>query len=349
MDTLLEHPAQAPAQQRLAWADLLRVLATFAVVVLHTSTTWLGGAAEGSSVQQILLVWDGLMRWCVPVFVMLSGAFLLDPGKALSPKSLFLGRLPRILVSLAVWGLFYNLILFGRTDGRFTWEGIRTALVLLSRGQTQYHLWFLVMILGLYLVTPVLRGLVRGCGRREIEWLLVLWFAAGLLAPAVLSYFPSMGGYHWLRLLDLPLVGGYLGYYVAGYYLRTYVLPQPARAAVYALGAAGTAVTLVLGEGAFGYLTPNVACTAVALFLLFRQLFRPGRFRLGWAVSLSRYSFGIYLSHVFFLMLLTHFGLHTLPITPVLLVPALSLLAFLGALAATWLLKKLPVAGTYIT
>lgn len=349
MNTLLEHPVQAPAEQRLAWADLLRVLATFAVVVLHTSTTWLGGVAEGAPVQQILLVWDGLVRWCVPIFVMLSGAFSLDPNKALSPKSLFLGRLPRILVSLAAWGLFYNLILFGRTDGRFTWEGIQTALLLLSRGQTQYHLWFLFMILGLYLVTPVLRGLVKGCGRREIEWLLILWFAVGLLAPAVLSYFPSMGGYNWLRQLDLPMVGGYLGYYVAGYYLRAYVLRPSARYAVYALGVAGMVVTLTLGGGAFGYLTPNVACTAMALFLLLKQLFWPGRFRLGWAVSLSRYSFGIYLSHVFFLMLLTHFGLHTLPITPVLLVPALSLAAFLGGLITTWLLNRLPVVGAYIT
>ena len=168
MNTLLEHPVQAPAEQRLAWADLLRVLATFAVVVLHTSTTWLGGVAEGAPVQQILLVWDGLVRWCVPIFVMLSGAFSLDPNKALSPKSLFLGRLPRILVSLAAWGLFYNLILFGRTDGRFTWEGIQTALLLLSRGQTQYHLWFLFMILGLYLVTPVLRD-VDTLGMADIE------------------------------------------------------------------------------------------------------------------------------------------------------------------------------------
>ena len=48
MDTLLERPT-AGGTGRLAWADLLRVLTTFAVVLLHTSTTWLALAEEGSA------------------------------------------------------------------------------------------------------------------------------------------------------------------------------------------------------------------------------------------------------------------------------------------------------------
>ena len=158
MDTLLERPT-AGGTGRLAWADLLRVLTTFAVVLLHTSTTWLALAEEGSAEWTALMAWDGLTRWCVPVFVLLSGAFLLDPNKPLTVRFLLRGRLPRILAALLAWGFFYNLIYF-RNAGV---AGVRNALLLTLRGQTEYHLWYLYMLLGLYLLTPVLRGLARGC------------------------------------------------------------------------------------------------------------------------------------------------------------------------------------------
>ena len=340
MDTLLERPT-AGGTGRLAWADLLRVLTTFAVVLLHTSTTWLALAEEGSAEWTALMAWDGLTRWCVPVFVLLSGAFLLDPNKPLTVRFLLRGRLPRILAALLAWGFFYNLIYF-RNAGA---AGVRNALLLTLRGQTEYHLWYLYMLLGLYLLTPVLRGLVRGCSRRELEWLLALWFLAGLLLPTVLSYFPSVGAQSWLKQLDLPLIGGYPGYYVAGYYLRTYDLRPHVRYAVYALGLSGLAATLALGSDVYGYLTPNVACTACALFLLCRQCrLRPSR-----VAGLSDCSFGVYLSHVFFLMLLNHFGLTTLRFTSRLSAPRLSLAVFFCAAGTARALRKLPVVGAYIT
>ena len=130
MDTLLERPT-AGRTGRLAWADLLRVLTTFAVVLLHTSTTWLALAEEGSAEWTALMAWDGLTRWCVPVFVLLSGAFLLDPNKPLTVRFLLRGRLPRILAALLAWGFFYNLIYF-RNAGA---AGVRNACCSLCGGR----------------------------------------------------------------------------------------------------------------------------------------------------------------------------------------------------------------------
>ena len=75
---------------RLAYADLLRVMAMLAVIVLHVSDGWLESLPVGTADWYALNVWDSLCRWCVPVFVMCSGMFLLDPKKALSWPSLFL-------------------------------------------------------------------------------------------------------------------------------------------------------------------------------------------------------------------------------------------------------------------
>ena len=64
---------------------------------------------------------------------------------------------------------------------------------------------------------------------------------------------------------------------------------------------------------------------------------------------LSRYSFGIYLSHVLFIMVLSRLGLHTLRFTPLLSTPLLSLLVFFCAAVTARALRKLPGVGAYIT
>ena len=57
---------------RLVYADLLRVAATLAVVILHLSGGWISEVPVASGAWRVFNVYDGLTRWCVPVFVMLS-------------------------------------------------------------------------------------------------------------------------------------------------------------------------------------------------------------------------------------------------------------------------------------
>ena len=84
---------------RLAYADLLRCAAMLAVIVVHVSGGSLEAAAVGSPAFQVLNLYDGLAHWCVPVFVMLSGMFLLDPGHSLPLSKLFFGHILRIAVA----------------------------------------------------------------------------------------------------------------------------------------------------------------------------------------------------------------------------------------------------------
>ena len=95
---------------RLAYADLLRCAAMLAVIVLHVSGGSLEAAAVGSPAFQVLNVYDSLAHWCVPVFVMLSGMFLLDPKHSMPLSKLFFGHILRIAVALVVWGTAYALV-----------------------------------------------------------------------------------------------------------------------------------------------------------------------------------------------------------------------------------------------
>lgn len=350
---------------RLAYVDLLRVLATIAVIVLHTAIYWLDQTTPGSFPWTTLVTYDALMRWCVPMFVMLSGAFLLDPKKTVRLRDIFLKYILRVLVALVVWGIFYALLDCGFTGGwPSAWQGIKNALHQVIWADTRYHLWFLYLMIGLYLVTPILRAFVRGASRGTLHWFLLLAFVFASLLPTLQQLFPDQMALPaaWASRLDLHLVLGYVGYYVAGYYLKNYTLGRIAEFSVYILGILGTVATLwgthilstragALNGVLLQYCSANVAFMAAALFVLFRYVLgvsdeRSRRQRLG---GTARISFGIFLVHDFFLALLRHFEITTLSFHPTLSVPVLSAAVFLCSFAVAWLLSKIPLLGRYLT
>ena len=246
--------------------------------------------------------------------------------------------------------------------GAWTWPGVREALWQALRGHTHYHLWFLYMILGLYLVTPVLRAFVRGAGRGDFHWFFLLVFVFTFLLPTLLRLRPSQTASLWIGNLNLHLVLGYVGYYVLGYYLKQNTLSRAAEFALYLLGALGAAVTVggtallsrqrgELVQVFYNYDSPNVALMSVAVFVLFRYVLgvseeRSRRERLSKAAQVS---FGIYLVHDLFLMLLRRVGIDALSFAPALAVPVLAAGIFLCSFAVAWVLSKIPLVGRYLT
>lgn len=355
-------PMARTVDGRVAYADLLRVCAMLAVIVLHVSGGWFRDVPVGSTPWQTFNIYDGLVRWCVPVFVMLSGMFLLDPKRDLPLGKLLFHHILRIGVALVVWGAVYAVVGHLLEGGALTLVGIRNALWSVLQGKLHYHLWFLPMIIGLYLVTPILRAFVRGASRGDIHWFFLLVFLFTFVLPTLLRLRPSQTFSSWQGLLGVKLVLGYVGYYMAGYYLKTYTLGRAAEFIIYALGIAGAVVTvggtalLSAQQGKtvvtlMEYDSPNVALFSVAVFVLFRYVLgvseeRSRRQRLG---GIAKISFGIYLVHELFLLLLRHFEISTLSFLPALSVPLLSAGIFLCSCVVAWVLSKIPVLGRYLT
>ena len=89
--------------ERFEYINQLRVIAAFGVVVGHVSI-WVVSMMEPLSFDW----WVGsfghfMARWTVPVFVMVSGALLLDPSKEDRPIDFYKKRMRRILVPLIFW------------------------------------------------------------------------------------------------------------------------------------------------------------------------------------------------------------------------------------------------------
>lgn len=174
------------SEKRIFWLDVLRIFSIFAVVMIHVSTQNLENVAAGSAQNIVFATFDGLSRFAVPVFVMISGALMLK--RELSFKKC-LTKVLRLLVVWVFWCVFYAG--FSLVVGK----GREAALHDLIFGH--FHMWFLPMIAALYLVTPVLRWVVK-----NQRWCVVV-----IIVLAVLSVGLQ------LRWTSYPM------YYLMGYML----------------------------------------------------------------------------------------------------------------------------------
>lgn len=335
--------------ENLAYMDLMRVFTVLALIILFLAQTGKAGVDSGSAGWQVFHIYEGLTRWAVPGLILLCGAFALERGGSL--RTAFLDLLLPCFVALVVWSALYGVAAHLLSGGQFSLWGLWAEIKNAALGDTLSHLWILYPLLGLYLVTPVLGRFAVSASRGELIYFLILSLIFAGLLPIWNALAP---GSFWGGLcsrLQIHLVLGYAGCYMAGYYFRTYVISRLSEIILYALGVAGLVLTFwgdrLLGGGWglwFGYTAPNVVCTAIAFFLLFRYVLAISdeRSRKQSMRRLGGSAFGIYLIHQIVALIFRHFGITVFSLPTVVAVPLLSLAFFALAAPLAWLRGMLP-------
>ena len=268
--------------------DILRILACFAVVMLHTAGSPIvhGFVSVGTCEYSGCLILDAISRWSVPVFAMLTGFFMLDSAKELPIKKLFSKYILRLVTALLFWSVFYALTLH---------------VAFYPFGSQEGHFWYVGMCIGLYLAMPIMR--LIAANERVLAYFCWTWLA--------IKCYQFIGAFAILPInLQDVLFVDYVGYCLFAYYLKSITQSIKVRIAIYALGIIGIVVTVCVAlwtqnaDTAFFYYTaPNVMMTAMALFVFF--LYHPIRVKESVANAItmvSRCTFGIYLVHIWILI-----------------------------------------------
>ena len=141
------------SQNRVVYLDVLRILATFAVITIHVCTQNWNRVPLNSYEWNVFNIYSSFSRWAVPIFVMISGALFLDNRRTINIKKLYTKNILRIITAFIFWSMLYAIIenvVFGKNR-------VNIKLFIRSFIVGHYHLWFLPMILGLYILTPILR------------------------------------------------------------------------------------------------------------------------------------------------------------------------------------------------
>ena len=229
---------QLKTENRVVWVDWMRVAACFMVFVVHaTEPFYLGG--EGSLIltktdAYWASLFDCIVRACVPLFIVAS-SYLQFPLHYTSGE-FFRRRAVRVLIPFLLWSAVYA----------FAWgnpaENFQN--LLFNFNYSAGHLWFVYMLIGVYLLMPLLSPWVERVGKRELQIYLSIWVFTSLIPiirDAVAGGFegleviygvsglprqaltPLWGEASWNAYGIFYYISGFIGYLLLGLYFRRFV------------------------------------------------------------------------------------------------------------------------------
>jgi surface polysaccharide O-acyltransferase-like enzyme len=223
------------AARREIWIDWMRVVACFLVVLTHSCEPfYLGG--EGSLIlTKADAIWVSILnvlpRASVALFIVAS-SYLQFPLHY-STGEFFRRRAVRILIPFALWTVVYALA-WGEPVQNFK-------DVLLNFNYAAGHLWFVYMLVGLYLIMPLLSPWAEKVGKKELQVYLGIWLFTTIIpfirqwagGPAPVMYGPSgipnpakyplWGEASWNTYGVFYYLSGFIGYMLLGLYFRKFV------------------------------------------------------------------------------------------------------------------------------
>jgi len=346
-------------------ADLIRVVAVFAVLVFHASVN----AAFIASSYEGVAVWRGVVyniylcfgHMGVPLFIMLSGALLLVPSKKDEDLGVFFKkRFSRIGLPFLFWWVIYFL-----WDVYVESQPVTQAFIIngITSG-TYVTFWYLYMLAGLYLVTPMLRVMVAHFTDKHFKYFICLW----VIGTMVTSWVKFLSGWQYAidgNLFVIPLC---VGYFVIGAYLVKVKIPRRTLVALTILGFILTVIAsyLVMGyhENAVEffqiYTSPTIMLSSVSLFLLINSYAKPKNVlqteKPSWIqriiLLISKNGLPIYLLQMIPLSLIKYgffgFAINGNTVDPIICVPILTILTLILSLMIIIPLKKIPILKTLI-
>lgn len=342
-------------QERVLYCDWLRVMATFAVIILHVSAQDKIFTEVGSVRWFVANVWGNLVRWAVPIFFMISGTLFLQKErkiKIICTKNIF-----RLMTAYLFWSVIYALSAGGDI------ENIVANIV-----QGAYHMWFVPAIIGVYLCIPILQKITQSSFVMKYFLFLALWFVyiipfvGQLLSDfeiflnssifiACKNFFTNLNPYNFTN---------YATYFVLGFFLSKLKLNKKWEYGIYLLGLLGFALTIVLnsyvsiklGNSVSNYQDSsslNVLLTSIAIYVWVKNHSSGMEKFSKFIQKLSQYSFGAYLVHVAVMgKLESGFGVSVNGIPIVIAVPLLGGMVFAISITISTVLNHIPIIKRYI-
>ncbi|MBO5830019.1 MAG: acyltransferase family protein [Alistipes sp.] len=313
---------------RIVFLDYVRVVAIFMVLLVHSiEPFYLGGegtyvASWGDALWVTFL--DSALRCAVPLFVMTS-SYLLLPVKG-DGMTFLRRRFVRVGVPFVIWSLLYAVIPYWGTEDMSISENL--SRLVFNFMPHAGHLWFVYMILGLYIIMPIISPWLERVSQRGERMFIMVWLLSTAVpflrvAASATGFAEVWGEASWNEFGALYYTSGFIGYIVVAHYIRTYVNWSTVKTLCVALP------TLVIGyiivalpfylqlpdaypvndsidlavrwELSWCFTTTGVALATIALFLLFKLITKPCRIY-PFFERLSKLSYGIYLVHMFVLV-----------------------------------------------
>lgn len=371
--------------QHIVWLDVVRFIAMFTVVCCHCTDPFNFYPGTAPNIGEIKLwgaIYGSVLRPCVPLFVMITGALLLPVrGDA---STFYKKRIPRVFYPFLIWSVLYNLFpwitgLLGLNPqiilDFFPYAGEEVMqqsfsvsleyilMIPFNFSILAVHMWYIYLLIGLYLYLPVFSAWVEKASERAKLMFLLAW-GVTLLLPYYYQFVSNYlwGTCSWNSFGMLYAFAGFNGYLLLGHYLKnlewslkkTLAIGIPMFAAGYAVTFLGFRHITALPEYTdemlelfFTYCSLNVVMMTIPVFMLAKKV-KVNSERMKKALAnLTVCGFGIYMIHYFFtgpsVVLMRAINM---PIG--LQIPVAAILAFAVSWGLVWLIYRAGKVAKYI-
>lgn len=371
--------------QHIVWLDVVRFIAMFTVVCCHCTDPFNFYPGTAPNIGEIKLwgaIYGSVLRPCVPLFVMITGALLL-PVRG-DTSTFYKKRIPRVFYPFLIWSVLYNLFpwitgLLGLNPqiilDFFPYAGEEVMqqsfsvsleyilMIPFNFSILAVHMWYIYLLIGLYLYLPVFSAWVEKASERAKLMFLLVW-GVTLLLPYYYQFVSNYlwGTCSWNSFGMLYAFAGFNGYLLLGHYLKnlewslkkTLAIGIPMFAVGYAVTFLGFRHITALPEYTdemlelfFTYCSLNVVMMTIPVFMLAKKV-KVNSERMKKALAnLTVCGFGIYMIHYFFtgpsVVLMRAINM---PIG--LQIPVAAILAFAVSWGLVWLIYRAGKVAKYI-
>ena len=312
---------------RIIWIDYLKAFAIIGVIGIHVSSILLDNKYMFTLPWYESVISASIFRYAIVIFIMASGYLLL---RKVQPITVIPKRLKRILIPFIFWLIIYAIIKVLIKDAiGTTWTVFDLILFILKSFidplSVSVQFWYIYMILGLYLLSPILSKWIHNATISEIEYILLIWIIVSVL---------QFIGLHSVLLDYLRYFTGAIGYFILGYYLtvKKSRLLESRRFGLllFIMGSLFTIIGTIIAsfilhtQSLFfirlGDLTPGAFMQAIGLFIIIKNInyskIKPEITKI--VTKISKDCYGIYLVNILILNLLEKINIinlekHTIP------------------------------------
>jgi len=359
-------------KERKHWVDALRVFSNFLVIVVHSSSYGISEIPIFSKQWMSLMFWDSFGRVSVPLFIIISGILFLDIQKDISISKLYKKYIFRIVKDILFWNLFYATIGKYFIEGvGFSWENfLKEFFFEMICGK--FHIWYLYMCTGLYIVTPIMRIIVKST--ETLIYFLVVAFGFCQVIPFIFTIFKAYYPNYIIEYMDeaygqvmLLMVAGYVIYYPLGYSLNLFEIKNRfSLLIIYIVGFASSLMTFYLKISAskknekefydfadYNSLNVSIATISTAIFFkytgnrILKIIFRITKVRKIIHI-LSNLSYGIYLIHIAYFELFYSLGFRSYTFNPIFFTPIHAFCVWICSAITIYIIKKIPILKTFV-
>ena len=324
--------------------DCSRIIAVLFVVMIHTAMHFV--KFEINSLSYLYgNIFDGLARAGVPLFVMVSGALMLDEKKEIPVKKVFSKYILNVVLLFVSWSFIY--MIWTTTKSILEGNSVGFGSIIKELISGGFHMWYLIMIIGLYLIIPILKLFVKKENSGKIAYIILvsLLFTFFPVLLTCLSEFSRVFNlaYGQLARFEYGFIGVFATYFITGWYVNHIGVKY--KKIVYLLAVISVLFIIVLvqltGNHSEVYSNSNILVYlySLGIFTFINDICR-NKVSPGIVKQLSNLTFGVYIIHIIVLQVINIFFDNTqiTPFSIMIRFGLISVISFIGS----YIISKIP-------